>query len=76
MKLLEGVESLALDGLRASPKHPTHFTIDEAVAAAQRIGAKETWLIHLTHDVDHEPTEAKLPAGIRLAFDGLRLEFE
>jgi phosphoribosyl 1,2-cyclic phosphate phosphodiesterase len=74
MRLLGGVEHLALDGLRPSPRHPTHFVIDEAVACAQRIGAKRTWLIHLTHEVDHAAVEATLPDGIRLAYDGLRLE--
>lgn len=76
MELLHGVESLALDGLRPSPPHPTHFTIDEAVHAAQRIGAKETWLIHLTHEVSHVEHDARLPEGVRLAYDGLRLVFD
>jgi len=74
MRLLEDIDVLALDGLRPSPRHPTHFTIDEAVQCAQRIGARQTWLIHLTHEVDHEAVEAGLPEGIRLAYDGLRLE--
>ena len=74
--LLRGVEVLALDGLRPSPPHPTHFTIDEAIAAAREIGARETWLIHLTHEIDHEPFDATLPEGVRLAYDGLRLELE
>ncbi|HSP34050.1 MAG TPA: MBL fold metallo-hydrolase [Thermoanaerobaculia bacterium] len=74
MKLLEGVKVLALDGLRPAPKHPTHFTIDEAVDCAQRIGADETYLIHLTHEVDHDPFEATLPGGVHLAYDGLKLE--
>lgn len=74
MRLLEGVEVLALDGLRPAPAHPTHFTIPESVEVAQKIGARETWLIHLTHEVDHVPLEATLPPGIRLAYDGLVLE--
>jgi phosphoribosyl 1,2-cyclic phosphate phosphodiesterase len=74
MELLAGVDTLALDGLRLAPRHPTHFTIDEAVTAAQKINARETWLIHLTHEVDHETVEGTLPPGIRLAYDGLRLE--
>jgi phosphoribosyl 1,2-cyclic phosphate phosphodiesterase len=73
MRLLEGVEILALDGLRPSPRHPTHFTISEAVEAAQAIAPRETWLIHLTHEVDHATVEATLPPGIRLAYDGLVL---
>ena len=74
MQLLEGVEILALDGLRPAPRHPTHFVIDEAVACAQRIGARETWLIHLTHEVLHAEIDARLPEGIRLAYDGLVLD--
>ena len=74
MKLLEGVRVLALDGLRPAPVHPTHFTIDQAVACARRVGAAETWLIHLTHEVRHADVEATLPEGVRLAYDGLRLE--
>jgi len=73
MRLLDGVRVLALDGLRPSPPHPTHFTIDEAIACARRIGAPETWLIHLTHDIDHDVFDATLPPGVRLAYDGLKL---
>lgn len=75
IRLLEGVDTLVLDGLRAAPPHPTHFTIDEAIACARQVGARETWLIHLTHDVDHATVEATLPPGVRLAYDGLQLEF-
>ena len=75
MELLRGVDTLALDGLRIAPPHPTHFTIGEAVETAQRIGARITYLIHLTNDVDHAACEATLPENVRLAYDGLRLEF-
>lgn len=74
MRLLEGVEVLALDGLRPAPPHPTHFTIGEAVEAAEIIRPRETWLIHLTHDLDHDSFDATLPPGIRLAYDGLQVE--
>jgi phosphoribosyl 1,2-cyclic phosphate phosphodiesterase len=76
LRLLEGVESLALDGLRPAPRHPTHFVIDEAVEYAKRIRAKETWIIHLAHEVEHEEVEAALPEGIRLSYDGLVLELD
>jgi phosphoribosyl 1,2-cyclic phosphate phosphodiesterase len=76
MELLQGVEILALDGLRVAPRHPTHFVISEAVEIAEKIGARETWLIHLTHEVPHDEVEATLPSGIHLAYDGLRLELE
>jgi phosphoribosyl 1,2-cyclic phosphate phosphodiesterase len=75
MKLLEGVDTLALDGLRPSPRHPTHFTIGEAVEVAGKIGARMTYLIHLTHEVEHGELEATLPANVRLAFDRQVLEF-
>jgi phosphoribosyl 1,2-cyclic phosphate phosphodiesterase len=76
MKLLEGVDTLALDGLRPAPRHSTHFTIDEAVATAQIIGARSTYIIHLAHEVDHETVDATLPEGVHLAWDGLELFFE
>lgn len=74
MELLRGLDVLALDGLRPAPRHPTHFVIDEAVASAQKIGARKTWLIHLAHEVEHDEVDAKLPDGIRLAWDGLVLD--
>ncbi len=71
--LLEGLDVLILDALRNRP-HATHFSIDEAVAAAQRIGAKQTYFTHICHDLDHAATCAALPSGIELAYDGLRIE--
>lgn len=71
--LLDGVEILVLDALRDRP-HPTHFTVAEAVEAAQRIGARATWFTHICHDLPHAATCARLPAGIQLAYDGLVLD--
>jgi len=76
LRLLEGIDTLALDGLRPSPPHPTHFTIAQAVREAERIGARQTWIIHVAHEVSHAEESAKLPEGIELAYDGLRLEFD
>jgi len=73
-EILRGVEALALDGLRYAPPHSTHFTIDEAVDTAHEIGIPQTWLIHMSHDVEHEEVDAGLPAGVHLAFDGLVLD--
>ena len=72
VELARGVDALALDGLRPVP-HPSHLSIAEAVEVAGDIGAKATWLTHLTHATDHGPAEAELPPGVRFAFDGLRL---
>ena len=70
---LRGLQCLALDGLRYRP-HPTHFSIDEAVEAAKRIGADRTLLVHMSHDVDHEEGNASLPEGVELAYDGLQIQ--
>lgn len=70
---LEGVKILALDGLRYR-SHPTHFTLSEAASTAQRIGAENTYLIHMCHDVDHDEGNAFLPDSIKLAYDGLVLD--
>ncbi len=69
---LRGLDTLVLDGLRYEP-HPNHFHYDQAIAVAQRIGAKQTYLTHLTHDYDHDVVNAQLPRGIELAYDGLRI---
>jgi phosphoribosyl 1,2-cyclic phosphate phosphodiesterase len=72
--LLEDLELLILDGLRFR-SHPTHFNIPEAVAIAQSIGAKQTLLTHLSHDVDHSCHDTELPEGINLAYDSQRFSF-
>lgn len=72
LALARGADAAVLDGLRPLP-HPSHMSISEAVAMAQEIGARQTWLTHLTHLNDHAELEATLPAGINVAYDGLRL---
>lgn len=71
--LLHDLEVLVLDALRTAP-HPTHFSFDEAVAVARRIGARQTYFIHMTHSVLHAEIDATLPDGIALGHDGLSLE--
>lgn len=71
--LLTGVTTLVIDGLRFRP-HITHFNIDRAIAAARRIGAGQTWLTHLNHEVSHRLHSRQLPPGIAFAFDGLKIQ--
>ena len=73
--LVEGVETLVIDALRDRP-HSTHFSIDEAIAAAARIGPRRTYFTHMTHDLGYVETNARLPAGVELAYDGLVLDVE
>ncbi len=70
---LEGVEVLVTSALRIRP-HPTHMSLEESLAAARRVGARQTWFVHMNHDLEHEATNAMLPDGIRLAHDGLSFE--
>jgi len=68
--LLAGVELLVLSALRYRP-HPTHFSLAESIAVAQRIGARRTLLTHIAHDIDHGRLLLDLPPGIELGHDGL-----
>ncbi len=72
-KFLEGTEILILDALRYD-KHPTHFTVQEAIAAAGRIGARETYFTHIAHNILHADLESRLPVGIHLSYDGWECE--
>lgn len=70
---LKGLQTLVLDALRHT-HHPTHFTLDQAVSAAERIGAERTYFVHMSHDLGHSATDGTLPEGMRLGYDGLVLE--
>jgi phosphoribosyl 1,2-cyclic phosphate phosphodiesterase len=74
VEALRGVDCLILNGLFERP-HPTHLSIPEAIALAGRIGARRTYLTHLTHRHRHQALAARLPAGIEPAYDGLSIVF-
>ncbi|MDD3470338.1 MAG: MBL fold metallo-hydrolase [Thermoguttaceae bacterium] len=70
---LKGVKTLVLDALRHR-SHPCHQTIAQAIEVANRVGAEEVYLTHLSHDIDHATLEEELPPHIHPAYDGLRLQ--
>jgi phosphoribosyl 1,2-cyclic phosphate phosphodiesterase len=72
---LAGLDVLVLNALLVQ-SHPLHLSIPEAVAAALRIGARRTFLTHLTHDATHADLAARLPAGVAPAYDGLVIEVD
>jgi phosphoribosyl 1,2-cyclic phosphate phosphodiesterase len=73
VEFAKGADVVVLDGLRPLV-HPSHMSIDEAIAVAREIGAPRTLLTHLTHLSDHSKLAAELPPGIEPAFDGMRLK--
>ena len=72
LERLQGLDVLVLDALRPKP-HPTHFSLDEAVEVAQRLGARRTIFTHISHWLEHEATNAQLPDNMELGFDGMRI---
>lgn len=71
---LQGLDILILDALRYE-SHPTHFSLDEALAVVERLNPKRAYFTHLSHSFDHAQVEEQLPARVRLAYDGLVLPF-
>lgn len=69
---LEGVDTLIVDALRHT-EHPTHMNFTEALAVQARLRPRQTWFTHLQCEVRHARDEPRLPAGVRLAHDGLEL---
>jgi phosphoribosyl 1,2-cyclic phosphate phosphodiesterase len=70
---LRGLRTLVLDMLRYK-SHPTHLTVDEALAIAERVGAERTVFTHMTHDIRHAELDPQLPTGMALGYDGLVLD--
>jgi len=72
---LQGVEYLIIDALRLSP-HPTHFHVEAALEAIARVGPRQAYLTHISHELDYRQMDSFLPAGVELAYDGLSLPLE
>jgi phosphoribosyl 1,2-cyclic phosphate phosphodiesterase len=70
--LLTGLDQLVISALRYKP-HPSHATVEQALGWAGRIGARQTWLTHIAHELGHEAANRILPEGVQLAYDGQRV---
>ncbi len=75
MEQLRGLDVLFLDALRHKP-HPTHSTVEASLETVKLLGPRRTYLTHLSHDLPHQETEAMLPPGVFLAYDGLVLDVD
>lgn len=71
VEAFRGVDVLVLNALWFGRPHPSHFNVEEAVEAAREVGARRTFLTHLTHRVTHAQLLARLPEGVEPAYDGL-----
>lgn len=71
--LLEGLDVLFLDCLRSKP-HFTHIHLEQSLAYASQIGAKKTYLIHMTHEFEYQALSKQLPKNVLVGYDGLRIE--
>ena len=71
--LLEDLDVLVLDALRHRP-HPTHFSVREALDVVDKLAPRRALFTHICHDLPHAATNAALPAGVELAYDGLVLD--
>ena len=75
LEKLHDLDILFLDALRYKP-HPTHSTVEQSLKIVEAVKPKRTFFTHICHDLPHEATNAALPPGVQLAFDGMKLEFE
>jgi phosphoribosyl 1,2-cyclic phosphate phosphodiesterase len=71
--MLEGLDVLILDALRHEP-HPAHSTIERSLAWVDRLKPRRAFFTHIAHELGHEATNSTLPANVRLAYDGLKLD--
>ncbi len=75
MEKLRGLDVLFLDALRHRP-HPTHSTVEKSLATVRELKPRRAYFTHICHDLAHEATEALLPEGVHLAYDGLEIDVE
>ncbi|GAB4128918.1 MBL fold metallo-hydrolase [Thermopirellula anaerolimosa] len=75
LKRLRNLDVLILDCLRHEP-HPTHLSVEEALAIIRIVRPRRCYLTHLCHRLDHATFSEQLPPGVEPAYDGLRIRTE
>ncbi len=73
--LLDGLRVLILDALKPGTPNPAHFSLEQALEVIRRVRPAKAYLTHLSHEMDADALPATLPAGVELAYDGLRFPF-
>ncbi len=74
MALLQGLDLLLIDCLRTE-KHPTHINIEQSLQYVSQINAKQSVLIHMTHDLEYDALSKMIPSKVMVGYDGLKLQF-
>lgn len=73
MANLQDLDVLIINALRHTD-HPLHFTVEEALEVVAKLAPRQTYFVHITHDLEHAATNAQLPTHAQLAYDGLVVE--
>lgn len=74
---LEGIDTLVINGLRFEKDHHSHQLIGDAVEFARKIGARKTYLVHVTHDIGfHDYANKRLPEGFEIPYDGQAIQID
>lgn len=74
-KYLKNLDLLVLDALQHHP-HKTHYTLEQAIEVAKKIGAKKTYFTHIAHGIKNDRDSKLLPKNMELSYDTLSIELE
>ena len=74
IELLQGLDILLIDCLRDTP-HPTHINVEQCLTYTSRINARQSYMIHMTHELEYEALSHRLPECVSVGYDGLKLNF-
>lgn len=73
--LLRGLKVFVIDALRPTKPHPSHFSLDQALEAIDRVKPERAYLTHMSHQMEYDSLVATLPPHVAPAYDGLRFRF-